>query len=200
LYIVLDDNTLLPDLEHDVKIYEVYMSSVNATTREKCGFDAATLANNWGIWTEVANRTCLMTTQSGVKRMIHPSLTNWLNKNDLQLIYRCLPVTCFTDTIFSNTKSRVRNKAAQVFCTDDGWTRALPTKKENEAHEALSLLLHRDGGINVMVMDGSKAQVQGDFRQKLYDAGCHIKQTEPYTSKSNLGKGGVCELKRGVGY
>jgi hypothetical protein len=34
---------------------------------------------------------------------------------------------------------------------------------------------------NVMVMSGAKAQVQRDFRRKLCDNGCHIKQTEPYT-------------------
>jgi hypothetical protein len=31
------------------------------------------------------------------------------------------------------------------------------------------------------------------------DAGCHIKQTEPHTHFSNMGEGGVHELKRGVG-
>jgi hypothetical protein len=54
-------------------------------------------------------------------------------------------------------------------------------KKEKEAHESLSLLFHRDGVPNVMVVDGAKAQVQGEFRSKLRDAGCHIRQTEPHT-------------------
>jgi hypothetical protein len=71
--------------------------------------------------------------------------------------------------------------------------------KEKEAHEALSLLFHRDDVINVMVVDGAKAQVQGEFRRKLRDAGCHSRQTEPHTQSSNMGEGGVRELKRGVG-
>jgi hypothetical protein len=54
-------------------------------------------------------------------------------------------------------------------------------KKESEAHEALSLLFHRDRVPNVMVMDGAKAQTKGQFRRKLRDAGCHINQTEPHT-------------------
>jgi hypothetical protein len=70
---------------------------------------------------------------------------------------------------------------------------------ESEAHEALSLLFHRDGVPNVMVMGGAKAQVEGDFRRKLRDAGCHIKQTEPHTQSSNMGEGSVRELKKGVG-
>jgi hypothetical protein len=48
-------------------------------------------------------------------------------------------------------------------------------------------------------MDGAKAQVEGGLRMKLRDAGCHIKQTEPHTQSSNMGEGGVRELKRGVG-
>jgi hypothetical protein len=72
-------------------------------------------------------------------------------------------------------------------------------KKESEAHEALSLLFHRDGVPNVMVMDGAKSQDEGEFRSKLRDAGCHIKQTEPHTQSSNMGEGGARELKKGVG-
>jgi hypothetical protein len=60
--------------------------------------------------------------------------------------------------------------------------------KESEAHESLSLLFHRDGVHNVMVMDGAKSQVQGKFRRKLRDTGCHIKQNEPHTQSSNMGE------------
>jgi hypothetical protein len=84
-------------------------------------------------------------------------------------------------------------------CTDFGFLRDFPLKKEKEAHEALSLLFHRDGVPNVMVMDGAKAQVEGEFRRKLRDAYCHIKQTEPHTQSSNMGEGAVHELKKVVG-
>jgi hypothetical protein len=50
-----------------------------------------------------------------------------------------------------------------------------------------------------MVMDGAKAQVEGEFRRKLSDAGCRIKQNEAHTQSSTMGEGGVCELKKGVG-
>jgi hypothetical protein len=48
----------------------------------------------------------------------------------------------------------------------------------------------------MMVMDGAKAQVEGEFRSKLRDAGCHSKKTEPHTQSSNMGEGAVRELKR----
>jgi hypothetical protein len=131
--------------------------------------------------------------------MIHPSLTKRYKMNDRQLRYRRLPVTIYTDTMYSTILSRHKNKADQIFTTDLGFVRAFPMKLESEAHEALSLLFHREGVPNVMVMDGAKAQVEGGFRRKLRDAGCHIKQTEPHTQSSNMGEGDVRELKKGSG-
>jgi hypothetical protein len=63
--------------------------------------------------------------------------------------------------MYSTIISRQNNKAAQIFCTDFGFVRAFPMKKESEAHEPLYLLFHRDGITNFMVMDGAKAQVEG---------------------------------------
>jgi hypothetical protein len=105
----------------------------------------------------------------------------------------------YTDTMYSTILSRQKNKSAQIFTTDFGFVRAFPMKLESKAHEALSHLFHRDRVPNVMVMDGAKAKVEGDFRRKLCDAGCHIKQTEPHTQSSNMGEGAVRELKKGVG-
>jgi hypothetical protein len=53
---------------------------------------------------------------------------------------------------------------------------------------AIGLLDFDVGFPNVMVMDGAKAQVEGDFRRKLRDTGCYIKQTEPHTQSSNMGE------------
>jgi hypothetical protein len=82
----------------------------------------------------------------------------------------------FNDTMYSKILSRQQNKAAQLFCTDFGFVRSFPMKLESEAHNALYLIFHRDGVNNVMVMDGAKAQTEGDFRRKMHDAGCHIKK------------------------
>jgi hypothetical protein len=170
------------------------MSLVNSGIRDKAGVDAVTLANNWGVGIEAAKRTRLVTNQMGIIRMIHPSLKNRYNTNDMYLRYRLLPVT-----MYSLLLSRQQNKAPQTFCTDFGFVRAFPMKLEIKPHEALSFLFHRDGIPNVMVMDGAKAKTEGEFRSKLRDAGFHIKQTEPHTPSSNMGEGGVSELKRGVG-
>jgi hypothetical protein len=188
----------LAELNNVTTTTDFNVSLVKYDMRDKARVDAATLAKNWGIGIEVAKRTRKVTAQRGVRIMIHPSLKKRCNTNDRQLRYRRLPVTMFTDTMYSTILSRQQHKTAQILCTDFGFVRAFPMQKESEAHEALSLIFHRDGVPNLMVMDGAKAQVEGKFRRKFRDAGCHIKQTEPHTQSSNMGEGGVRELKRGV--
>jgi hypothetical protein len=129
--------------------------------RDKGGIDAATLAKNWGIGIEAAKRTRLVTTQRGIRIMVHPSLTKRYKTNDRQLRYRRLPVITYTGTMYSTIISRQQNKAAQIFTTDFGFVRAFPMKLESEANEALSLLFHRDGVPKVMVMDGAKHRLRG---------------------------------------
>jgi hypothetical protein len=152
---VLDDGTLLTEL--DSITTHLNVSLVKSEIRDKAGVDAVTLANNWGIGIEVAKRTRLVTTQGGIRRMIHPSLTRRYKKNDRQIRYHRLPFTMFTDTIYSTIPSRQKNKAAQILYIDFGFVRAFPMKKKSEAHEALLLLFHRDGVPSVMVMYEYKA-------------------------------------------
>jgi hypothetical protein len=93
LSIVLDDSTLLPELRNHVQISGVNVYFVIATTIDKGGVDAETLANNWGIGIEAAKRTRLVTTQRGIARMIHPSLTKRFKTNDRQPRYHRLYIT-----------------------------------------------------------------------------------------------------------
>jgi hypothetical protein len=139
---VLDDGTLLAELDETNSNLNVSM--VKSEMRDKGGIDAATLAKNWGVGIEAAKRTHLVTTPRGIRRMIHPSLTKRYKTNYRQLRYRRLPVTMYTDTMYSTVLSRQKNKTAQIFTTDFGFVRAFPMKLESEAHEALSLLFHRD--------------------------------------------------------
>jgi hypothetical protein len=161
LSLTLDDSFLLQEMTSHVHISEVNMASLTADMSDGGGVDVSTLAKNFGIGIEAAKKSRLVTTQRVVKRMIHLSLSVRFRTNDRQLRYRRLPVACFTDTMLSKSKSRQVNKAGNVLCTANGWTRAFPMAKEKDAHEALSLMFHRDGVPNVMEMDGAKAQIQG---------------------------------------
>jgi hypothetical protein len=101
--------------------------------------------------------------------------------------------------MYSIILSRQHKKTAQICCTDFGFLRSFPIKKESEAHEDLSSLFHRDGVPNVMIMDGPNAQTEGKFRSKVCDVGCYVKQTEPHTQSSSMGEGCMCEFKKGIG-
>jgi hypothetical protein len=129
---VIEDGTFLAEL--DKIATNLNISLVKSDMRDKAGVDAATLANNWGIGIEAARRTLLVTTQKGIRRMIHPSMTKRYKINDRQLRYHRLPVTMFTDTVYSKITSMQKNKAAQILCTDFCFVRAFPMKNESEAH------------------------------------------------------------------
>jgi hypothetical protein len=129
---VLDDGTLLAELESVTTTTDLNVSLVKYEMRDKAGVDAATLATDWGIGIEAAKMTRLVTTQRGIRRMIHPSLTKRYITNDRQLRYRRLSVTNFTDTMYSTILSRKQNKAAHIFCTEFGFVKAFTMKKESE--------------------------------------------------------------------
>jgi hypothetical protein len=124
---MIDDGTLLAEL--DDSNLNLNVSLVKTEMRDNGGIDAATLADNWGIGIEAAKSTRLVTTQMGIRRMVHPSLTKRYKTNDRQLRYRRLPVTMYTATMYSTILSRQMNKAAQIFTTDFGFVRAFPFKK-----------------------------------------------------------------------
>ncbi len=70
-------------------------------------------------------------------------------------------------------------------------------KCKGVAHETLSIMSHRDGVPPTMVTDSSKEQTLGDFQQKLWEAGCHPRVTEPYSPWQQAAEGCIREVKRG---
>ena len=48
-------------------------------------------------------------------------------------------------------------------------------------------------------MDGSKEQTMGEFKRKVREMDCHIRQTEPYSPWQNAAEMCIRELKRGSG-
>jgi hypothetical protein len=111
---------------YDDALFRIALSSrVGIGSIRKIGdgkrFDSDLLARNWGIDRSTAKRTIDITTQRGVRTVLHPTLSRRFRTNDRQLRYRRLPIDCFTDTLISNLASRRNNKYAQIFATADGW-------------------------------------------------------------------------------
>ena len=163
------------------------------------GVDAVTLARNWGIGLPAAKKTLGVTTQQGVRTMIHSSLFQRFWTNDCQLRYRRLGIECFTDTLIAKTESQQKNRYAQIFCTVEGWTRAFPMRLKSEAHTALSLLHRRDGVPNVMIMDNAQEQVKRNFHRKNREVSTHVKHTDPHSQWMNTAEGVIHELRKGHG-
>lgn len=187
---------------HDDKLLSTSLTGLSALQKYGASgkhLKPERLARNWGIDLSTAKRTIEVTTQRGVRTVLHPTLSRRFRTNDRQLRYRRLAIDCFTDTLIANTVSRRNNKYAQIFATPDGWCRAYPMPKKSMAHEGLSLLFQREGVPNKMVMDGAREQTMGLFRKKCRDVSVHVKQTEPHTPWSNAAEAAIRELKKGVG-
>ena len=170
---VLTNHVMISSIESDL--------SGHLRTRAHAPMDSRTLAARWMISPEQAQLTLSRTTQRGVRTCLNPTVARRYPTNDRMLRYRRLPHPVFTDTMFAGTASVGGMKCAQVYTTSFGWCRAHPMKRKGEAPETLSLLFHRDGVPPSMIADNSKEQILGDFRRKLREADCHLKQTEPYS-------------------
>ena len=176
-----------------------HVSSV-ATKEKAIGVLPEDLVKRWNIGLKAATQTIKVTTQRGVRTILHPTLSRRFRTNDRQLRYRRLPCEVFTDTLEASTPSWHRqNWYAQVFTTRSGWTRVYPMRKKSDAHEALSLLAQRDGVPSSIIMDGAREQTMAEFRRKAKEMGCHIKVTEPYSPWQNAAEGAIRELKKGAG-
>ena len=81
----------------------------------------------------------------------------------------------------TKVKSRRGNLYCQVFGATNGWKRVFPMANKSDAHEALSLLFHRDGAPPEMVMDGAREQIYGKFKMKCREASVYVKQIEPHS-------------------
>jgi hypothetical protein len=125
-----------------------------------------TLASRGMSAPDRVKKTVQRTTQWGVRTCLNPTLAQQFPTNDRMLCYKRLPHMTFTDTMFAGMPSRSRNKCAQVYTTSFGWARAHPMTRKGEACETLSLLFHCDGVPPTMVLDGSKEQTEGDFKEE----------------------------------
>jgi hypothetical protein len=146
---------------------------------------------------EHAKQTVVMTMQRGVRTCLNLTLSRQFPTNDRMLWYKHVLHTTFSNTLFAGSVLQQGNKMAQVFATSFGWAGAHPMKCKGDAHETLSLVFQRDGVPPTMVTDDSKEQTKGEFRQKLKEADCHRRVTEPYSPWQQAAEGCIRELKRG---
>ena len=98
------------------------------------------LAKRWGIGLDTAHQTLELTTQKGVRRVLHP-VERWYRMRQSHLHFPPLKTCFYTDTMFSTMKSIRGNKCAQVFTNGIGYDLFYPLKKEADAVDALNNLI-----------------------------------------------------------
>lgn len=156
-----------------------------STLQQKLAVDSNMLIQRWGIPLHKAKQTVQCTTQHCMRNIANLTLVHRFCTNDCMLQYCCLHHTIFTDTMFASTLSRRSNKCAQIFSSNFGWSCAYPMRTKGQAHDTLPLMFQCEGVLPHMVMNGSKEQTLGKFHQKLCDAGCKKKATEPCSPWKN---------------
>ncbi len=145
-----------------------------------------------------SHKDCPKDRTVGICTCLNPTLAPQFLTNDKMLCHMRLPHIIFTDTLITGTTTQSGNKSFQIYATSFGWAKAHPILRKSEAHEILSLLFQRDGVPPTMVFDGSKEQSLGDFRCKLCKAGCHTRQTKPYSPWQQAAESRIRKLKQGT--
>ena len=162
---VTDNNNFYRVLTSHIMISSVDTNLTgHMRTQAHAPIDFRTLAARWMISPEQAQQTIAWTTKRGVRTCLNPTIARKYPTNDQMLQYKRLPHPMFSGTMFAGTTSVGKNKCGQVYATSFGWCRDHPMKQKGEAHKTLSLLFHRDGVLQAMIVDGSKEQVMGKFR------------------------------------
>ena len=156
------------------------------------------LARTWKISLRRAQNTLRATTQRATMTLANPAISRRFKTNDRSLRYKRIPYDIYTDTLKATIKSRRGNLYSQIYATDFGWSRNYSMRQKSDAHQTLSELF-RIGVPVKMIMDGSKEQCKGDFRRKLREADCKIKQTEKDSQFSNSAEREIREIKKGAG-
>jgi hypothetical protein len=135
----LKSNVRMKTPQESVKISVAYSSEQDKKVT------AADLVKKWDIGLKAAEKTVQVTTQLGVKTTDNPRLNRRFLTNDHNMRYRRLGIDMYTDTLFASEKSKRGNKAAQVYGTSFGWSRAYGMKSKGEAHESYSILCSKVG-------------------------------------------------------
>ena len=155
------------------------------------------ISRKWGCGLITAKNTLNATTQLGVRSAIGP-LTRRYKTDLLQLHYRRINTTFYTDTMFSKTKSLKGNTCAQIYTDGKGFIHADPIPSKKHAGKTLKRLIEDIGIPRKMIYDGAKEQVDAGTEFQAVLTKYHIKghQNEAETQKMNRAEDAIRELKR----
>ena len=155
------------------------------------------LAQRWGIGLDTAHRTLRVTTQAGVRTMIHP-LERRFRTRQSHLKFPTYRAKVYTDPVFASVPSIRGYTCGQVFVAPPSFVHFYPMKKKSEAGDALMKNIQDCGIMSDLISDGAKEESKGYMAEIVKKH--HIKPgtTEPYSQWQNRAEGEIRELKKGV--
>ena len=95
----------------------------------------AEVARKWNIGLQTAKDTLRVTTQKGIRTVIHP-MTRRVRMDHLHLHRHRLKGTWYTDMLLSKVKSKLGNTCANVY-TQGKFTRVIPMMSRKDAGKSL---------------------------------------------------------------
>ena len=197
----LEDELLYKDL-HDGAVKggfsELSISVIKTANGTKSTLQPKHLMMRWNIGLEAAKQTLQVTTRLCPRNTTSITLNRRYEYNDRMLRYRRLSTDIFSDTMYASkrTGKSVRNyTCAQVFATDFGWIHVIPMTKEKDCHLAFKSLFKDFGVPSNLILDGAKAQIEGESRKVCQKAGCTIKELEKEVPSANRAERAIQTLK-----
>ena len=155
----------------------------------------AVLARRWGIGLEVAQRTLEVTTQLGVRTVIHPLERRFRTKQS-HLKFPSYRAKVYTDPIFASVKSIRGYTCGQVFVAPPAYLHFYPMKSKADVSLALMQNIHDVGIMSDLISDGAKEEVSGKMLDVTRQHHIRTGRTEPYSQWQNRAEGEIRELKK----
>ena len=155
------------------------------------------LANRWGIGLEAADRTLRVTTQKGIRKVLHPVERRYRTRQN-QLRFPTLGTKFYSDTMFSSEPSCRNFTCAQVFSDGKGFTRFYPMERKREAGEKLYRFVTDVGIPQELITDGAKEETESRWKDVCKEFRIISRTTEPYSPWQNRAEAEIREMKKGM--
>ena len=153
------------------------------------------LARRWGCGLESAKQTLKVTTQFGIRNVIHPYDKRYKTTFD-HMRFPNLASKYYSDTMFTKLTSVRQNKMAQIFTDGKGDTHLYPLKRKAQVGSSLMSFIQDVGVPRDLVTDGAKEENLGEWQETQKKFRIRQHTTEPYSQWQNRAEYDIGELKR----
>ena len=168
--------------------------SATITSERHSSVNFENLSRMWNIGLETAKRTLQVTTQRGVRTVVHP-LHRRYRVDHLHLNRRRLNGDWFTDTLFSKVISIQGNTCAQQVFTNGNFTTVHPLVSKGKVAQALTEFADDVGIPDTLLSDGAPEIVgpRIEFMKEVNRLKIRLKRSKVGRSDQN------CAAEREIG-